>query len=214
MLVDSRRVVERVWHLWAREHGLDPDAFLAIAHGRRTSETLRLLAPALDWRVEVAALDRMEESETDGLTAAPAAADLLGRLPPTAWAVVTSGSCAVARLRLDAARLPIPRILITGNDVERGKPDPQGYRLAAARLDVAPDDCVVVEDAPPGVAAAQAAGMRVVAVLTTHAADRLHAADARIAGLDALGVVTRHGALQLELETVAGPPAGRHTPQP
>jgi sugar-phosphatase len=105
VLVDSRRVVERVWHRWARAHGRDPEVFLGIAHGRRTSETLRLMAPELDWRREVAALDRLDQQETDGLAAAPAAAALLGGMPPSAWAIVTSGSRAVARLRLNVARL-------------------------------------------------------------------------------------------------------------
>jgi sugar-phosphatase len=214
VLVDSRRVVERVWHRWAHAHGFDPAAFLAIAHGRRTSETLRLVAPDLDWRAEVAALDRMEETDTEGLVAEPAAAALLDGLPPSAWAIVTSGSRAVARLRLTAARLRLPRILVTGDDVEHGKPDPEGYRLAAARLDVPPGDCVVVEDAPPGIAAAKAAGMRVLAVLTTHHAHHLAGADACITGLGALGVAFRDGALRLALETVAGPHEGRHTPQP
>jgi mannitol-1-/sugar-/sorbitol-6-phosphatase len=144
-------------------------------------------------------LDRMEETETEGLVPYPSAGDLLAKLPPAAWAIVTSGSRAVARLRLEVSGLPIPQVVVTGEDVEQGKPDPQGYGLAAARLDFLPAECVVVEDAPPGIAAARAAGMRVIAVETTHPAERLQQADARVVSLSALRVEPRNGALWLAL---------------
>jgi sugar-phosphatase len=203
-----------VWHRWAAARGRDPSPFLAVAHGRRISETLRLVAPELDWRRETTLLDQMEETETDGLVAAPTAAELLRGLPVAAWAIVTSGSVAVARLRLEATGLPIPPILVTAEDVEHGKPDPEGYRRGAARLGVPPEDCVVVEDAPPGVAAAKAAGMRVIAVLTTHLPERLSAADAHLAGLDGLRVTSHHGELRLELAPVAGTGDTTHTLPP
>lgn len=203
-----------MWHRWAEARGRDARRFLEIAHGRRISETLRLIAPDLDWRRETALLDQMEETETQGLVAAPSAADLLSRLPPSTWAVVTSGSRAVAQLRLRATGLDTPRVLVTGQDVARGKPDPEGYRMAANLLGVPPAGCVVVEDAPPGVLAAKAAGMRVIAVLTTHGPERLSEADVRIPGLPALRVTAGDGGLVLEATPVAGPGGLRHTPLP
>jgi len=186
--VDSRRAVERVWHAWAAQRGLDPAPFLKVAHGRRISETIRLVRPDLDARAEAAVLDAMEETETGGLVAFPGAAALLARVPETRRAVVTSGSVPVATLRLGTAGIPIPRTFITSGDVARGKPQPDPYLLAASRLGVQPADCVVIEDSPPGVAAGKAAGMRVVAVLTTHAAGQLAAADVRLGALAALRV--------------------------
>ena len=186
--MDSRRCVERVWHAWAAQRGLDPAPFLKVAHGRRISETIRLVRPDLDARAEAAVLDALEETETGGLVAFPGAAELLARLPETQRAIVTSGSVPVATLRLGTAGLPIPRTFITSGDVARGKPQPDPYLLAAARLGVQPADCVVIEDSPPGVAAGKAAGMRVVAVLTTHAAGQLAAADVRLGALAALRV--------------------------
>jgi len=186
VLVDSRRCIELVWHAWAAGRGLDPAPFLRVAHGRRISETIRLVAPELDAVAEAAVLDRMEEVETRGLSPAPGAGNLVAQLADTQWAVVTSGSRLVATLRLRTAGLPIPPVFVTSDDVRRGKPDPEGYLLAAAGLGVPPRDCLVLEDSPTGLAAAKAAGMRVIAVLTTHAAEALAGADARANSLAAL----------------------------
>ena len=191
VLVDSRRCIELVWQTWARERGLDYRPFLDIAHGRRTSETVRLAAPDLDPKVEARALDKLEEAETRGLEPGQGAAALIAALGDGRWAVVTSGNRAVATLRLRTAGLPIPRVFVTADDVRRGKPDPEPYLLAARLLGLAPSDCVVVEDSPTGLAAGKAAGMPVVAVLTTHGPDALAAADARVASLADLCVEPR-----------------------
>ncbi|HLH57762.1 MAG TPA: HAD-IA family hydrolase, partial [Streptosporangiaceae bacterium] len=102
------------------------------------------------------------------VTAAPGAAELLARLGAMAgpgstglpWAVVTSADTKLAAVRLAAAGLAAP-VVITADDVRAGKPDPEGYLLAAARLGVDPGRCLVVEDAAPGVAAGRAAGAMV-----------------------------------------------------
>ena len=188
VLVDSRECIELIWHAWAAERGLDPAAFLRVAHGRRIAETLRLVAPLLDAVAEAAVLDAMEEVETRGLRAAPGAAGMLRQLSEAQRAIVTSGSRVVATLRLRTAGLPIPGVFVTAGDVARGKPDPEPYLLGASRLGVAPADCVVVEDSPPGVGAGKAAGMRVIAVLTTYPAAALSGADARLGALADLRV--------------------------
>src|SRR2546430_768853 len=158
VLVDSRECIELIWHAWAAERGLDAADFLRVAHGRRIAETLRLVAPQLDASVEAAVLDAMEEVETRGLRAAPGAAALLRQLSEAQRAIVTSGSRAVATLRLRTAGLPTPGVFVTAGDVERGKPGPEGELLAAGRLGGAPPGCVVVEDLPPRVAAGKGAG--------------------------------------------------------
>lgn len=168
VLVDSRACVETTWRRWAAGRGLDPEPFIRVAHGRRTSETVALVAPGLDVARAVAELDAIEETSTEGVLPVPGAAELIAALLPNQWAVVTSGHRAVAELRLRHVGLPVPEVLVTGDMVKRGKPDPEGYLLAAARLGVRPADCVVVEDAPPGVQAGKAAGMRVVGVAATH----------------------------------------------
>jgi len=183
VLVDSRPLIEDIWRSWAAPRGLDAERFIAVAHGRRTSETLREVAPDLDIAAETAALDAMEEVATEGLVPIPGALDLLNSLPAGSWAIVTSGSRAVATLRLRTAGLPMPEVMVTGDEVRFGKPHPEPYLTGAERTGVSPRDCVVVEDAPAGVLAGKAAGMRVIAVTTTHSRDVLLAADRIVASL-------------------------------
>ncbi len=176
VLVDSAASVERAWRRWATEHGLDEDAVVAIAHGRRTEDTLLDLGFSDDLAAEVERIESAEVADAASVSAYPEAAALLPALPPDAWAVVTSGTPALVTSRLAAAGLPLPPVLVTANDVAAGKPDPQGYLEAARRLGRPPADCVVIEDAPAGVQAGLAAGMRVVALPTTHPAEELGAA--------------------------------------
>lgn len=166
VLVDSLPVVERVLRAWAatRGEGLDADLLIKTSQGRRTSEMLRAVAPWLDIPREVAILDDMEERETKNIHAMGGAKQLLERLAPGQWAIVTSGSRRLSTSRLKNAGLPIPPVFVTGDQVERGKPDPQCYLLAASLLDVAPADALVLEDAPIGIAAANSAGIRAIGV--------------------------------------------------
>ena len=107
------------------------------------------------------------------------AAELVCALPAQQWAVVTSGTRSLAMTRLKHTALPVPPVLITADDVGLGKPHPEAYLLASAKLGLVPETCIVVEDAPAGIKAAHAAGMRVVALTTTHREDDLGEADAR-----------------------------------
>jgi sugar-phosphatase len=177
VLMDSRVAVERAWERWAAGHGIDPVAVLAEAHGRRTIDTIRAIAPLLDVETEARRLEDAEAVDFDGVTTLPGAAELLGALPSGSWTVVTSGTRALATGRLAHGGLPIPEQLITADDVERGKPDPQPYLAGAAALGVDPADCLVIEDAPAGIEAGKAAGMTVLAVATTFEAGALAAAD-------------------------------------
>jgi sugar-phosphatase len=168
VLVDSRAVVERVCRLWAARLGIDTDALLRVAHGRRTRDTVRIVAPHLDPEREAAWIDDRELLDTVGLSDVPGVRRFVAGLPADRWAVVTSCGLDLARLRLSSVGIPIPAVLVTSEDVSNGKPAPDGYRLGAQRLGVDPHACVVFEDAPPGVAAGMAAGARVVALRTTH----------------------------------------------
>jgi mannitol-1-/sugar-/sorbitol-6-phosphatase len=170
-LIDSTPAIVRCWLTWAGEYGVDPQQ-LRSAHGRPTAEIVASLLPATDVPAAVARLDGMELEDVEGVRALPGAVELLEALPPGRWAVVTSCGAALAAARMGAAGLPHVPVLVTVDDVSRGKPDPEPYLSGAARQ---PDRCVVLEDAPSGIAAARAAGMRVIAVTTTHAEDELDA---------------------------------------
>jgi mannitol-1-/sugar-/sorbitol-6-phosphatase len=185
-IVDSAAVVVRYWRRFADRHGLDADTFLHTVHGVRSSDVIARIAPWLDVAAEAEALDAAEAADTDGLRPIPGAAELLAALPPDRWAVVTSAhrELAVGRLRL--VGLQVPAVLVCADEIERGKPDPEGYLEAAAKLGAPPADCLVVEDAPAGVEAGLAAGMPVIAITTNHPAGELPGAQAYVADLFAL----------------------------
>lgn len=197
VLVDSSEGVERAWRGWAPRHGLDADRVIAVAQGRRSIDTVRELVPHADAEKEAADLEDAEVAAADTTRAYPGVAALLAALADAPWAVVTSCTVRLGSARLSAAGLPRPPVFVTADDVSAGKPDPEGYLQGAARLGVAPADCVVVEDAPAGVAAGRAAGARVVAVTTTHRADDLRAAHLVVAALDALDATASDGVIEL-----------------
>ena len=184
-LVDSTGSVERSWLRWAMEHDIDPDR-LAGHHGMPASAIIASVAPDLDPEAAQARIDELELGDTDGVVALPGAAEAIATLAGEAdrqagrrplCTIATSATTDLARVRLDAAGIDVPEHLVTIDDVERGKPHPDPYLLAAQRLGADPGDCLVVEDAPSGVAAARAAGCAVLAVTTTTAAEDLSDAD-------------------------------------
>jgi mannitol-1-/sugar-/sorbitol-6-phosphatase len=201
VLVDSASCIEHTWRRWALQHSLDPERVIAVAHGRRTIETVQLVAPQLAAAGEVAALALTESNTTEGVLEVPGARELLQSLPVDAWAIVTSGIRAVATLRIRHTQLPMPRVLVCADEIQRGKPDPEGFLTAANGLRVSPAECVVIEDAPAGLEAARAAGMRVIGVSGTYAADSLSMADWIIPRLRMLHVsAIRTGGLRIEVE--------------
>ena len=170
VLIDSTPAVARVWHRWAVERGFDPDTVVRMAHGRPSRTTIRELLPNADPHHidrENREVERREMEDLDGVALLPGARELLDSLPPRRWTVATSCTRPLAEVRLRAAGLPIPKAMVTSSDVKIGKPDPEPYLKAAANLDFAASDCIVVEDAPAGIRAGKAAGARVIAVLTT-----------------------------------------------
>jgi sugar-phosphatase len=167
VLIDSTPAVARVWTRWAVEHGFDPETVVHKAHGRPSRITIRELLPNADIDREDREVERREMEDLDGVVLLPGAGQLLNSLPPARWTIATSCTRALAEVRLRAAGLPIPKTMITSSDVKIGKPDPEPYLKAAAKLGFAASDCVVVEDAASGVRAGKAAGARVIAFLTT-----------------------------------------------
>jgi mannitol-1-/sugar-/sorbitol-6-phosphatase len=173
VLVDSHASIMRAWRWWGARNGLPSEAVEAVQHGRPSREVIAALAPALDAAAESRAVDLRQAGDTEGVVALPGAHELFERDEPLA--VVTSCTVPLARARLRAAGLPTPAVLVTPERLRRGKPDPEGYLLAARELRADPADCVVLEDAPAGLQAGRAAGMHVVAIVTTHPADELDA---------------------------------------
>jgi mannitol-1-/sugar-/sorbitol-6-phosphatase len=165
-LADSTAPVRRVWYAFADRHGRDRDEVHLFAQGRPSRETVRLLAPHADHDAEAKAVEHAEVHDTDGVFALPGAAEMLATDRPLA--IVTSCSTRLAETRLRAAGLTTPSILVSSDRLDRGKPDPACFLIAAQRLGADPTRCVVLEDAPAGIRAGLAAGATVIALRTTH----------------------------------------------
>lgn len=168
-LLNSIIAAERVWTIWAQRHDLDVAAFLPTIHGVRSVDTIRRLnLPGLDPVLEAEGISQAEIEDVEGVVSIEGAARLLASLPSERWAIVTSAPRALAEARLKAAGLELPVNLITAEDVSQGKPAPDCFLLAAKRLGVDIKDCLVFEDAPAGIAAAEAAGASVMVITATH----------------------------------------------
>lgn len=162
VLVDSDESVASAWGRWARRLGLDVEMVQGLVHGRRSADTVAMLVPRERQAEELARINRYEIEDAGSVRAIGGALALLQSIPAPQWAVVTSGRAELALARLRAAGLPRPAVLVGAEDVSRGKPDPEGYRLAAESLGVPPAEAVVLEDAAVGVHAARAAGVGAV----------------------------------------------------
>lgn len=187
-LVESVSFIERLWQDWGAQHGIAPQRMLEVMHGRPAVEIINIVAPHLSVKDEAYALETDEILRMDGMRTYVGAKELLNSLPHGQWAIVTSGSMRVASARLNYAKLPVPEVFITADDVKAGKPAPDAYLLAAERLHISPADCVVVEDAPAGVRAGKAAGMKVIGIASSHSKEELSQANVVIQKLSDIKV--------------------------
>lgn len=192
-LVDSLPAVERAWINWATRRGINPQDVLDFIHGKQAITSLRHFMPGESEdaiQQEFLLLEQVEAQDTDGVTALPGAAALLARLDQldVPWAIVTSGSIPVATARRRAGGLPEPEVFITAEQVKHGKPQPDAYLLGAERLGLAPQDCVVVEDAAAGILSGLAAGCQVIAVNAPADAPKRDQVDLLLTSLEQIAV--------------------------
>jgi mannitol-1-/sugar-/sorbitol-6-phosphatase len=177
VLIDSTPAVARVWSQWARERGFNAEQVVRMAHGRPSLSTIRDLLPDADHEAENREVERREIADLKGVVPLPGARELLASLGDS-YAIVTSSTRKLAEARLGAAGLPVPEFFVTSSDIVNGKPHPEPYLKAAAKLGVNAQECVVVEDVGSGIRSGKAAGARVIAFPTTVNADELRAAGA------------------------------------
>jgi sugar-phosphatase len=206
VLVSSIESVVRSWRRWAGLYDLPNAESFEIPHGVRAKDIIGTLRPDVDLNKAVQVIEDMEVEDVADLRVLPGVKVLLEGLPPERWAIVTSSTQRLLLARLKAAGLPLPERIISGDMVERGKPDPEPYRRGAELLGFRPEECVVVEDAPSGVGAGKAAGCRVLGVLGTHSAAELAGADWVVGSLDSLeglGVTANRDGLELRFLPVS-----------
>jgi sugar-phosphatase len=186
VLISSLGSVERSWTKWAKMRGVDPVYTCRIAQGCRSIDTVAKLRPDLDAETENGIIEGMEIDDTGGVTALPGVLKLLSALPKSSWTVVTSATDPLARVRLAAGGIPIPERIVTAETVSQGKPHPAPYLAGAALLGIAPEECVVFEDAASGTKSARAAGCTVVATTFSHSIESLAGAHYLIPDLTAV----------------------------
>ena len=186
--MDSTRAVDREWREWARRKGVDGNAVMAIAHGVRTIEVIRRVAPHLDADAEAWEIENEEANDQQGVHVMPGAVALERSIPEGRWGVVTSGTRLLASARLRFCGLPVPNVLVTAEDVSHGKPHPEPYLKGAELLGFKSADCLVIEDAPAGIQSARAGGFRVIGITSTYPASKVSDADAVVAGLEQIQV--------------------------
>jgi sugar-phosphatase len=197
VLVSSIGSVVRCWREWAAIYNVPNAETYDVPHGMRAIEIIKSLRPDVDADEALRVIEDIEMEDMADLTVLPGVKTLLESLPLERWAIVTSATRRLLLGRLQTAGLPVPERIISGDMVERGKPDPEPYRRGAALLGLRPEDCIVVEDAPSGVGAGVAAGCRVLAVLGTHTVEELSEANWVVSSLDEVIVVEKADGLEL-----------------
>jgi sugar-phosphatase len=203
VLVSSIAVAERSWKRWAKLYDLPNAESFEVPHGMRAIDLVGMLRPDIDPHEGLKVIEDMEVADVADLRVLPGVKVLLASLPLQRWAIVTSATRRLLLARLTAAGLPVPERIISGEMVERGKPDAEPYRRGAELLGFRPEECVVVEDAPSGVGAGKAAGCRVLAVLGTEPVEELQGADWVVGSLEGLTVTVNGDGLELGLVSVS-----------
>ncbi len=169
-VLNSIAVVERVWSEWALRHGFEPEVLLKTIHGVRASDAIRQLGlPGVDPVAEAKQLLNEEMEDFGGIVEIPGSIRFLNALPGDRWGIVTSAPIELARRRMAAAGIPMPKMIVSGEEVSSGKPSPECYLLGASRLGVDPARCLVFEDAVAGILAGEGAGADVTVIIETHA---------------------------------------------
>jgi mannitol-1-/sugar-/sorbitol-6-phosphatase len=168
-IINSIAAAERIWGAWAGRHGLDVATFLPTIHGVRGVETIaRLGIPGVDARKEAQNILDAEMADQEGIVPIPGAIEFLASLPRSRWALVTSAGLDLALKRLKEAGIPRPDVIVSGDDVTNGKPNPECFLLGAKLLGVAASDCLVFEDATAGILAGEGAGAAIMVITQTH----------------------------------------------
>lgn len=168
-ILNSIAAAERIWGAWAARHGLDAATFLPTIHGVKGVETIsRLGLPGVDAKKEAQEILDAEMAELEGIVPIPGAIEFLASLPRDRWALVTSAGLGLALKRLREAGIPRPDVIVSGDDVTNGKPNPECFLLGARLLGVAAGDCLVFEDAAAGILAGEGAGAAIMVITQTH----------------------------------------------
>jgi len=202
-LIDSTPAVLRSWATWAEEYGLPPMDSVRH-HGVPSAAVVRAVIPEDLHEAAMRRISELEIADLHDIVVLPGAVEALSSIARAKNAIATSCTLPLAKARIAAAQLVPPSVLVTADDVTHGKPHPEPFLKAARRLGVDPGRCLVVEDAPKGIEAAQAAGCFTLAVVTTTPRELLDA-DAVVADLSEIRFEANHEGVRVRLvEEAAG----------
>jgi len=168
VLVDSHAAVNKAWATLASEYGLEGFS-ISNHYGTRAQDLILQLVGEEKFEAANNRINELEQQTADQTHALPGSIELLTSLPEGTWTICTSANSNLGRARILASGLPLPAQLVTGDDVENGKPAPDPYLLGAKRLGFDPGDCIVFEDADAGIKAALAAGVGFVVGVSAQA---------------------------------------------
>jgi len=202
VLISSIGSVVRSWQIWTKKYGVPNAETYMVPHGMRAIDIIKSLRPDIDPLVGLREIEDLEIEDTADLKVLPGAKELLESLPPERWAIVTSATRRLMLGRLEVAGLPAPERIVSADDVERGKPDPEPYCRGAEMLGSKAEECIVVEDAPSGVGAGKAAGAKVLGVIGTHTLEELHEADWVVRSLEEVSVEITADGLEVSFPAV------------
>ncbi|MFM6963778.1 MAG: HAD-IA family hydrolase [Micrococcales bacterium] len=163
VLVDSHAAAVAAWNQWASEYAPQLEWDRPENFGVRAEDMVRKWIATPDLFDEANnRINQLEQDSAYETVPIAGAVELTSTLADGTWTVVTSANVNLGRARLLAAGHRVPAELVTGDDVSRGKPDPEPYVLGASRLGFDPVDCVVFEDAVAGAQAAADAGVGLI----------------------------------------------------
>ena len=198
VIIDSAKLHERSWHRLAEELGrsIAPESFIR-GFGMKSA---RIIEEIHGWSKEPEELARLTNRKEalyreivaqSDLEPLPGVVEWLQRLHEAGVPCAVASSTQRLNIEVVLDRIGLQaafRVIVSAEDVAHGKPDPEVFLKAAERLGLTAGRCIVFEDAHVGIEAAHAAGMKVVAVATTHPAEQLSAADIVVRRLDELSV--------------------------
>ncbi|GGH16232.1 HAD-IA family hydrolase [Silvibacterium dinghuense] len=202
ILVSSLGSVERSWAKWGEMRGVDGATAIKTAHGQRAIDTIKMLRPDLDAQKELDVVEEIEIADKDDIKILPGVKALLAALPKDRWTIATSATKKLAKARLGYAGITPPEQFISADMVTHGKPNPEPYQRGAAVLGFAPEECLVIEDAPAGAKAGHAAGCKVMATMFSHSVEQLEYANWIVTSLEDVKVQVLEDGLELEFEPV------------
>lgn len=201
-LIDSTAAVERSWLVWATEEGIDPQHIFRIGHGQPAANLVASSVPPERVAASLQRLTSLEENDTTGVVVLPGVLPLLDSLQTSKWAIVTSSTRTLAYIRLAASGVTAPPVVVSFDDVDQGKPDPEPFLKGARALGVDPSRCLVVEDSLAGLQAGRLAGCTTLAISGTHSSSHLtEYADAVIHSFEDLIFVTGDTGIKLVSRT-------------